>query len=121
MNLPPRHIIRLASCCALVLSTAATCLSADGFLIRLTAENRLEVVPYRLPRSGREDQTGIVIWSRGGPEQWAIVPGKLQPIAGSSALAAAGTSGSRGSGATNSVGPTFVGSSARTGDGHASD
>ena len=105
MILLSRPFISLALCCALIPSISAVCCGADGFLIRLTVENRVEVVPYQLPRSDREEQTGIVVWSRGGPEQWAIVPGKLQPIAGSSALASANLSGSRGSGASGAAGP----------------
>ena len=105
MTLPMRHLLRLLACCVLCLSARTACSGADGFLIRLTADNRVEVVPYRLPRSGREEQTGIVVWTRGGPEQWAIVPGKLQPVAGSTALAVAGLSGSRGGGSSGTAGP----------------
>lgn len=99
----PHQFALLATTCALSIS-ASVGWCADGFLIRLTPANRAEVVPYRLPRSGQEAETGIVVWSRGGPEQWAFVPGRLQPVARSSALATA-TAGSRGSSSGGSVGP----------------
>lgn len=68
---------RLPTLCLLILCACTSANAADGFLIRLTADARVEVVPYQVPASGRDEQTGIAVWSRGGPEQWAVLPGLL--------------------------------------------
>jgi hypothetical protein len=89
--------------CLLILCAATVVNAADGFLIRLTADARVEVVPYQLPASGRDEQTGIAVWSRGGPEQWAVLPGKLNFAGAPSELAANLRAATRSGGASSSA------------------
>ncbi|WP_202921883.1 CHAT domain-containing protein [Anatilimnocola aggregata] len=76
-------------------------------MIRLTPAGQVEVVQYRVPTTGRDEQnSGIAVWSTGGPEQWAVLPGNLiapHPPAG--LASAALRSATRGGGSASSAGP----------------
>ncbi len=111
MNLYTQNFARVTT--ALVLIAGAGVVSAqgaDGFLIRLNEAGRVEVVPYRLPTSGRDDRTkGIAVWTRGGPEQWATLPAKSLDAGKPSALVVAALRGAtRGGGSTATAGPEMM-------------
>jgi len=48
----------------------------DGFLIRVTAEGRAEVVPYKASDATSDKQTGIAVWNQEQGERWAVLPNK---------------------------------------------
>jgi CHAT domain-containing protein len=101
-------------CCALATTAiflSLCCTSAhaadDGFLIRLGDQSRIEVVPYQVPRSGRDESNkGIAVWFHDGAERSALLPGSFNTKDPSAtATTAALRSNTRGGSSGNSAGP----------------
>lgn len=84
---------------AMLIVASGVAVAQEGFLIRLSAGSRVEVIPYRASSSDSgEKPTGIAVWNQEKGEQWAVLPGKpganpRTPAALATALAASSRGG----------------------------